>query len=1436
MTSDAFLKKLKNVLTTSDTSSEGLRAQHQRPIDVLTRFWADEDNQDVKELVSRHVRFLKDAAADADEKKRLTAGQLRDLGKRLEPETFQAVRDLYDSVHPGCVPMYMAHTAAADADDDSSGPPSLASSSDSEKAFSYDEIGVFWRKKAEEAFSGSAPTASASSSQPPSLASSSDSSPATSPRAASGAPARGSGSGVRSHFSPSKALGALFDPETSPDAPPDAPPETAEDASNVKPPKDASKPGTTGIEPANERPETAADAREAGAPPPSPPEPPRRNPIRFSDAVALARGLARASVAKALKALEARDDAVKEEVARRSAARTRTRDGASGSSSASPRTAGEKKTDVLVRRRVAQLEYFRVRQSLARHGGEDEDSPWTSERRARRVLKELYARLGIDGSPSSSSSSQSTIANASSISKEASASAAAAAGEEKGKQNPLQTELVIAGFYDKLARRVVDDATHVEWLLHEPAVAREWRYENTVRTCEFHKRALRRDARGNPVNDDFFGDEEEASEATRSRLSNAASPDGPSRCYEAAPEVCGAAARAGPRCVRSLGRCFEVSCEAGHADVVVHARCWHRNCVERDEDTVYGPLLSRLPTELGFDPEDGGEKTRAKAAETERARSADGLPDPDPEPFLSFAQTEVSAAVARRRACAMWVTKFPTCPVAGCRAKVIKATYFSDAPETDAEPSSQRKRRSIVAANCEDWINFFYDEVRRTFSAEFHDRARDASGYDDNPERVARLLGGGTGPFDESFDNFERILDFVAAREEMRRATLQTNSLDSSTFETFAQIDEMVSDMYDAARVMGAGFDPADLTPVQKDFLRFLMGFRRGRARADGTSASEPVAPGARFSLESSPNPFYAVYYADYTKRNHLSDDVVNVTPGLHFFTFAALASRAFEGRDLEDPANPANPFVSARNPDDETTRRDVAFHRFATLYFDALRDALVLARRRDEANARATLERVRARYDEMRAIRERAYDAIAAVKKALSSKKKARACFVSYEEVDLVAEANERDLLEEEERRERRERDAALRAERAAEARREKQRLKKKAKKQKEKEEKEALEREERDKKEEAAAAAATAKKRLDEELSARREEAARAEREAREKEAADLRRGGEDSSASRAETNPAAATRGASSSRGGGAGERPAVVGQQTQQIASSSLEGSSSFTDAGGVAPPPATVPTRVFLMFLMRNRAVVERWVAGPNGGCCLSCGARVPERHKRGCAIPAAACDEASPNDALRALQRAEDSERSGNPPTTSEDDASARAFSGLTTAPRRGSRAGAESESFSGLFPTAPLAWTPPAPAPAPAPAPVARLDAPRRDASVPDAWGSARERRDGGAGSENARARKSARERRWAFAQPATVPAAFTPPDARERKKAEEEEHECIICFEATLDADDLAAAKVRKCGCGKPMHLLCLAQWRDERHKGNLDLRCPHCWNLLE
>ena len=217
-------------------------------------------------------------------------------------------------------------------------------------------------------------------------------------------------------------------------------------------------------------------------------------------------------------------------------------------------------------------------------------------------------------------------------------------------------------------------------LLDEPLTRRVWRYENTVRVCEFHKQALRRDYRGRHVNDSNISKNDET----------------PARCFEAAPEVCGAV-RAGPRCARSLGRCFEVSCANGHVDVVVHARCWHRNCVEEDEERVYGPLLSRLATEEGFDDDEGLTKN-GDAARSSEARSSsspgDGLPDPTPGPFSTFATTEEPATAARRRACAMWVTKFPKCPVAGCRAHVCKATYFSDHPEPSAlDP---------VVADCDD--------------------------------------------------------------------------------------------------------------------------------------------------------------------------------------------------------------------------------------------------------------------------------------------------------------------------------------------------------------------------------------------------------------------------------------------------------------------------------------------------------------------------------------------------------------------------------------------------------------------------------------------------------------------------------------------------------------------------------------------------------------
>ena len=82
--------------------------------------------------------------------------------------------------------------------------------------------------------------------------------------------------------------------------------------------------------------------------------------------------------------------------------------------------------------------------------------------------------------------------------------------------------------------------------------------------------------------------------------------------------------------------------------------------------------------------------------------------------------------------------------------------------------------------------------------------------------------------------------------------------------------------------------------------------------------------------------------------------------------------------------------------------------------------------------------------------------------------------------------------------------------------------------------------------------------------------------------------------------------------------------------------------------------------------MRNHAVVERWRSSSNPGC-VSCGARVPERHGNRCAIPLAACDAASPDDALRALQAPEDGRRRLSPFT--ENDALARRLRGAGARP-----------------------------------------------------------------------------------------------------------------------------------------------------------------------
>jgi hypothetical protein len=513
------------------------------PVDLLGCLWNDSPavSWGLFNGLEKHETFLR-GPADADEKQKYKARLLANLATeaKAKPETLQALERRLDESYPGhspSTPTPPSRAAAADDDDasgppslapsegddddetrdsrlppsdapfrngetvtdddddddndddDSSAPPSLATSSgsdDEEEDRAWLDRARFEEppEEAENATRRTNPRASerpasssASSSQPPSLASSPDSSRAASLRSARGAPASGSGNpGTRSFFSHSEALDGAFDPGE------ETKPSSSRDPLFAK----SSSPDTNPTDPEAKKEDTNTFRADPQVPSQATPPQPRRK--RFSEKVALARALARASVAKARRVLAA--EAKKKANADESSA--------SGSSSASPSSPSR---SALAADRDAQLAYFRARRE-ARDGGGGEastsDSPWTRESRARRVREEASGRLGVSQN-------------------------------EKGSGT-------LFDLCDGVARRAVDDATHIEWLLNEPLVRRVWRYENTVRVCEFHERALRRDYDGRHVNDD----------EARSKNDETT----PSRCFEAAPEVCGAdASRAAVRAV-----------------------------------------------------------------------------------------------------------------------------------------------------------------------------------------------------------------------------------------------------------------------------------------------------------------------------------------------------------------------------------------------------------------------------------------------------------------------------------------------------------------------------------------------------------------------------------------------------------------------------------------------------------------------------------------------------------------------------------------------------------------------------------------------------------------------------------------------------------------------------------------------------------------------
>ena len=361
-------------------------------------------------------------------------------------------------------------------------------------------------------------------------------------------------------------------------------------------------------------------------------------------------------------------------------------------------------------------------------------------------------------------------------------------------------------------------------------------------------------------------------------------------------------------------------------------------------------------------------------------------------------------------------------------------------------------------------------------------------------------------------EHLERLVDFVVAREEMKRAHVRQHRLGSATSRNGdvipgypdGAIPKVLKMLRGAARHFNAADRgtgdvtlPSDINQRYMIALDSILGIRQGRVRANGAVGRDRVGfVRDRFDLETSPNPFYV--NSTTIKQDEEGEYVTTTHEGVEFvdgmgtamtaMMVVTFARRAFDeclghqlpdeshferfgvsdrGR-LADPADPASRLVSVRNENDDkelffvnfenlrgadgdsrasrgdfyARESDRAFLRFCEVYFEMFLEALRESRRREEALARETFERVQGRYYDMQALREAAYDAATSRSRQKSSiansssallrelQKKKNACASSYEEVDAVAEANQRDLLEEEAREARR---ASRRASRRA-------------------------------------------------------------------------------------------------------------------------------------------------------------------------------------------------------------------------------------------------------------------------------------------------------------------------------------------------------------------------------------------------------------------